>query len=100
HSRIFSTAAPRTASLSASAPTSVARIKSRSRTISSSSPMTARRAMGRDVIPANYPFPMPNETTSPAGEADETTAAPAEDLSALGYEQARDELMEVVRRLE
>jgi exodeoxyribonuclease VII small subunit len=43
---------------------------------------------------------MPNETTSPADEADETTGAPAEDLSSLGYEQARDELMEVVRRLE
>ncbi|MEV4438545.1 exodeoxyribonuclease VII small subunit [Streptomyces sp. NPDC049577] len=33
------------------------------------------------------------------GETD-TTAAPGEDLGALGYEQARDELIDVVRRLE
>jgi len=37
---------------------------------------------------------MPKETTTPDHEKS------AEALAALGYEQARDELMEVVRRLE
>jgi exodeoxyribonuclease VII small subunit len=46
---------------------------------------------------------MANETTDPtaetAGSAGDATPSAA-DLAALGYEQARDELMEVVRRLE
>jgi exodeoxyribonuclease VII small subunit len=43
---------------------------------------------------------MPNKTTDPTTETPETSGASAADLAALGYEQARDELMEVVRRLE
>lgn len=38
------------------------------------------------------------ETEFPDGGSG--AAGPAADLSALGYEQARDELMDVVRRLE
>ena len=45
---------------------------------------------------------MANETTDPTAETTGSAgdAAASADLSALGYEQARDELMEVVRRLE
>ena len=45
---------------------------------------------------------MANETTDPTAETTGSVgdAAASADLSALGYEQARDELMEVVRRLE
>jgi exodeoxyribonuclease VII small subunit len=43
---------------------------------------------------------MPKETTAPTAETTEATETPGPDLTALGYEQARDELMDVVRRLE
>jgi exodeoxyribonuclease VII small subunit len=43
---------------------------------------------------------MPKETTTPTTEPSETTGAAGPDLTTLGYEQARDELMDVVRRLE
>ena len=43
---------------------------------------------------------MPKETTPQTAETGETPETPGPDLTALGYEQARDELMDVVRRLE
>jgi len=43
---------------------------------------------------------VPKTSPPPAAPADDTAAALAQELDALTYEQARDELVDVVRRLE